>query len=70
MLLTPVYFAADASSTMAEEWRRRVRVLYYKFLEELGDERKAFRRAAQAVGYSEHTMRQRRIKKQAGPKLR
>lgn len=127
-LLTPVYFAADASPAKAEEWhrlasggaseqyallyyhylaavgwmvgraeellerasrlrlvapspypedvetvrpkcfqsearRRRVRDLYYKFLEELGDEREALRRAAEAAGYSEHTVRERIIER-------
>ncbi len=135
VLLTPAYFAADASPTMPEEWRRqasggaseqyavlyghylaavgwmvtraeelleragrmrlvapspypedletiqpkrlrsearhrRVRVLYYKFLEKLGDEGEAYRRAAQAVGYSERTVRERIIKRQVGPEPR
>ena len=126
-LLTPVYFAAEASPAMAEDWRRRaaggaseqyaalydiyleaaewmlgraeemlekasrlrlvapspypedpetvwpkrfqsearrrkVRHLFYKYLEELGDEREAHRRAAQAVGYSERTVRERIVK--------
>lgn len=53
----------------SEARRRRARDLYYKFLEELGDEREAFRRAAKAAGYSEHTVRERIIKRQAGPKF-
>ncbi len=130
-ILTPVYFAADASPARAEEWRRQasdgfseqhatlyghylaavgwmltraeelleragkmrlvapspypeeletiqpkrlrsearrrmVRDLYYKFLEEIRDEREAYRRAAEAVGYSERTVRDRIVKRQAG----
>ncbi len=133
-ILTPVYFAADASLARAEDWRRRaaggaseeyaalyghylaavewmlgraeemlerasrlrlvapspypedpetvrpkrfrsearrrkVRHLFYKFLEELGDEREAHRRAAQAVGYSERTVRERIVKGRTGSRL-
>ena len=135
LVLTPVYFSADASPARAEEWyrqacrgpseqyallyghylaavgwmvgraeellerpgrvrlvapspypedletiqpkrlrsearRRKVRVLYYKFLEELGDEGEAYRRAAEAVGYAERTVREKIIKRQAERKLR
>lgn len=134
-LLTPVYFAVDASPARAEEWRRqasngasepyavlydhylsaigwmlsraeelldrahrlrlvapspypedletiqpkrlrsearhrRVRDLYYRFLEELGDDREAYRRVAQTAGYSERTVRERIIKRQGRPKPR
>ncbi|MDP9437789.1 MAG: hypothetical protein M3P49_03445 [Actinomycetota bacterium] len=132
-ILTPVYFAADASPARVEEWRRQasdsvpeqyaalyghylaavewmlaraeelleragrmrlvapspypedletvwpkrlrsearrrtVRDLYYKFLEELGDEGEAYRRAAEAVGYAERTVREKIIKRQVGLK--
>ncbi len=53
----------------SEARHRRVRDLYYSFLEELGDEQEAYRRAAEAVGYSESTM-QRVIKRRAGSKRR
>ncbi|PLS87239.1 MAG: hypothetical protein CYG60_03000, partial [Actinobacteria bacterium] len=131
-ILTPVYFAADASPARAEEWRRQasdgvseqhaalyghyvaavgwmltraeellgranrmrlvapspypeeletihpkrlqsvarrrmVRDLYYKFLKEIRDEREAYRRAAEAVGYSERTVRNRIVKRQVIP---
>lgn len=50
--------------------QRRARDLYYRFLEELGDEKEAFRRAAVAVGYSERTVRERIVKRQTGPTSR
>ena len=54
----------------SEARHRRVRDLYYRFLEDLGDDREAYRRVAQTVGYSERTVRERIIKRQARPKPR
>ncbi len=134
-LLTPVYFAADASPARAEDWhrrasdgaceeytvlyghylaavewmlsraeelleeagrlrlvapspypkdvetvrplsfrsearRRKIRKLYYRFLEELGDKEEAYRRAAERTGYSEREVREGIAGRQAESKLR
>ena len=72
-LVTPSPYPEDLETVrpkrlQSEARHRRAQDLYYRFLEELGDEQKAFSRAAEAVGYSAGTVRTRIIKRQTGSK--
>lgn len=74
-LVAPSAYPEDLETIQPKRLRsearhRRVRDLYYRFLEELGDDREAYRRVAQTVGYSERTVRERIIKRQGRPKPR
>ncbi len=66
-LVAPSPYPEDPETVRPERFRgearrRKVLVLFYKFLEEIGDETEAYRRAAQAVGYSGRTVLKKIVK--------
>ena len=74
-LVAPSPYPKDLETVRPKRWqsearRRRARDIYYRVLEELGDEQEALRRTAEAVGYREGTVHNVIIKRQTGSKPR